>query len=453
MVVGCLFISAFHLLGQSTFTYSLAGPSTDVFHSACEAENGDLLISGISRSFAGNGTQDIYVVRLDSTGQVIWDHFYGGISDEFGARIVPRQNGGFLIAGSTFSYGEGIDDIYFIAIDDSGIVEWEKTFGDSASQNISDLIALSDGGFAVTGKWLENDSVLGQSFVLKVDEYGEMLFLKYYGGNYFDFGLAMIQMPTNQFMLGNLLSIYNDSLGRWENRMQLLGLDEVGEIIWADTIQHPALHLAASGGKASKILLLSDSTYLVLGDMAVHLDHNGNILSVSETPRANAAVSSSNMEFLSVVDGNLRYYTSGGDLIWEEEYDISVDEIIATKDGGYLVVGNTDLDMHAIKVNCRGTMNADTAICIIPDVPGEFSFQFWPNPVSDQLHLSIEGLPSDEQIKWELFDMKGRLALSQQDLSNGEYTFPLESISNGLYVLRYSISDQSSQHERLVIQH
>lgn len=187
--------------------------------------------------------------------------------------------------------------------------------------------------------------------------------------------------------------------------------------------------------------------------MAAHLDHNGNILSISETPRANAAVSSSNMEFLTSTDGNLRYYSVGSDLIWEEEYDISVDEIISTKDGGYLVVGNTDLDMHAIKVNCRGTMNADTAICMIPVIPVEFSFQFWPNPVSDELHLVIEGLTSDEQMDCELIDMKGRIVKSRQELPNGEYTLPLESVSNGLYILRYSISDQAFQHERVVIQH
>lgn len=455
LVLGWTLFSLSSLQAQSTFTYSLAGFSTDVFHAACEAENGDLLIAGITRSFASNGTQDIYVVRLDKDGNRIWENFYGGNNDEFGTFIVPRQGGGFLIAGSTFSYGEGFDDLYFVAIDDDGLVEWEKTIGDSSGQKIRDLIPLLNGGFAVTGEWVVSDSVLSQSYFLKIDENGDLVTLKFFGGDYFDFGLSLAGLPQNEFMLGSILSVYNPTLSQWENRMLMMGLDEMGNVLWADTIQHPT-NPATNAGQAREIIMMSDSTYLAIGDMVARLDGDGNVLAVEATPRAIAAIAGPDMTFLTATDGSLKNHTDLDNMEWEEVYNnMDATELLRTQDGGFLIVGDDNLDMYAIKVNCRGTMDADTVFCLPPPPEPEppLSIQFFPNPVSDDLNLVILGLDSDDQVSLDLIDLQGRLVLTQQGFENGEYLLPIDDLAPGLYILRVFISGQLYRLERLVFQH
>lgn len=109
------------------WSVTIGGGTYDVAYQAQETDDG-FLIFGTTASY-GQGERDYFLVKLDPRGKEIWNRTYGGDRDDVGHNILPAVDGGFLLMGVSTSYGAGRYDICIIKIDDVGNQEWMKLYG------------------------------------------------------------------------------------------------------------------------------------------------------------------------------------------------------------------------------------------------------------------------------------------------------------------------------------
>jgi hypothetical protein len=113
--------------------------------------DGGYVVAGTTSSF-GAGLGDVYVVKLDATGTVQWTTTVGATGNEWYVySIVQTADSGYAIAGNTDSFGPGIPDMYICKLDASGTVQWTTTVGGTAGDVATSIIQTVDGGYAVGG--------------------------------------------------------------------------------------------------------------------------------------------------------------------------------------------------------------------------------------------------------------------------------------------------------------
>lgn len=114
--------------GNHLWNRTYGGPDADVGHSVRVAGDGGFVVAGITKSF-GSGGWDVYLLRTDSEGRLLWNRTYGGPDDDMGRSVQVTSDGGCIVAGSTKSYGSGKSDVYLVKTDSEGDMLWSKTFG------------------------------------------------------------------------------------------------------------------------------------------------------------------------------------------------------------------------------------------------------------------------------------------------------------------------------------
>ena len=118
-------------------------------YSVIELSCGNYLILGAKHNLDSN--YDIFVVKVDSYGNEIWNRTYGGILDDKAYHINELIDGNYAIIGSTKSYGNGESDMWFIKIDQDGEELYNRTFGSSLDDFGYFFIEKSNGDFLITG--------------------------------------------------------------------------------------------------------------------------------------------------------------------------------------------------------------------------------------------------------------------------------------------------------------
>ena len=124
------------------FEKTIGGAQNDVAKSIL-IKNNELYIFGTTKSM-GDLNGDHYLVKTDLNGTLISEHIYGGALEEEGIDIIETNDGNFILLGSTASSGAGQKDIHVIKIDNSGNIIWEKTYGGLLEDTPQEIIELSN---------------------------------------------------------------------------------------------------------------------------------------------------------------------------------------------------------------------------------------------------------------------------------------------------------------------
>ncbi len=114
-----------------------------------ETADQGLIVTGYTSSY-GNGNKDILLLKANRNGYEEWYRTFGGTADEEGLKVILAPGGGFVIAGETWTFGSGSNDIYLVRTNSAGIEMWNRTYGGSKS-DYSDAIASASGGYAILG--------------------------------------------------------------------------------------------------------------------------------------------------------------------------------------------------------------------------------------------------------------------------------------------------------------
>ncbi len=129
---------------------TFGGPKTDIAESIIALPDGGFAVAGYTWSDDPGGW-DAWVLRLDRTGRMLWRKTFGGPKTYIAESIIALPDGGFAVAGRTRSKGAGDLDAWILRLDRTGRIFWDKTFGGPESDEASSIVALPDGGFAVAG--------------------------------------------------------------------------------------------------------------------------------------------------------------------------------------------------------------------------------------------------------------------------------------------------------------
>ena len=186
------------------FAETIIGSNDDRASTIIQGSDGRYVVAGYTNSF-GAGGYDIYVVKLDSKGNVMWTKTIGGSLTDVAYSIVQSSDGGYVVAGWTLSFGEYYygsyyANFYVVKLDSSGNVMWTKTIGGSNDDRVYSITQSSDGGYVVAG-YTGSFGAHTDIYVVKLDSAGNVVWTKTIGGSYDDFASSIAQSSDGGYVV------------------------------------------------------------------------------------------------------------------------------------------------------------------------------------------------------------------------------------------------------------
>ena len=206
--------------GRLQWQKTYGGTDDDVASEIIQTADSNYVMTGFTASADGdvthqNGLLDMWLVKLDDTGRIIWQHTYGGSGADAAYSVKQTGGGGYIVAGSTNSADNGIvsrggtywGDYWVVKTDDTGGLQWQKTYGGSRDECVQSVQHTLDGGF-VLGGWTnspDGDVVSKHDttdyWVVKIDDTGYIQWQKTLGGSGADAGTGMVQCADSSYVI------------------------------------------------------------------------------------------------------------------------------------------------------------------------------------------------------------------------------------------------------------
>jgi len=235
-------------------------------------------ISVCETVYFGPLEHDISVFKFSSDGSVEWNKTYGGIEYDYAYSIQQTNDGGYVVAGETESFGAGGSDIWILKLASDGSIEWQKTYGGNYPEGSNSIQQTSDGGYVVAGKTSSFGSGSSDIWVLKLASDGSIEWQKTYGGSLGEESSSIQQTGDGGYVVAGETS----SFGAGSSDIWILKLASDGTIEWQKT------YGGSQGEEASSIQQTSDGGYVVAGStdtygagmkdfLILKLSSNGNI--------------------------------------------------------------------------------------------------------------------------------------------------------------------------------
>jgi len=131
--------------GNAQWTKTIGELISEEGHSIKQTHDGKYIHCGLTNSF-GAGNDDIYLIKNDTTVQTLFAKTFGGSGTDHGHFIQQASDNGFIIIGTTTSFGAGGYDIYLVKTDSTGALQWSKTYGGTGDEDGWDIQTTTDGG-------------------------------------------------------------------------------------------------------------------------------------------------------------------------------------------------------------------------------------------------------------------------------------------------------------------
>ncbi len=167
--------------GNQTWRKSIGGCGNERAYDVKQTADGDFIVAGYTESY-GTGTRDAFLARTDASGELQWRRSYGANGTDIAYAVETSGDGGYVIAGATQRGGTGTNDIYLVKTDSSGYVVWERCLGNRFSDEAFSLDRTADGGFILAGR--SRTSLTGDydTYVIKVNRDGLVTWETHFGG-------------------------------------------------------------------------------------------------------------------------------------------------------------------------------------------------------------------------------------------------------------------------------
>lgn len=417
-------------LGMPQLQKTFGGINIDRGSSVIQTADSGYVLVGYTNSL-GAGGYDVYAVRLDSLYNLVWEKTYGGSDWDFGASVKQTSDGGFIIGGSTYSYGAGDEDYYLIKTNAAGDTLWTKTYGGINEDEATAAIPTSDGGYVITGCSKSQGDPNGDFYTIKTDANGDTLWTYKYGGSQFDKANDVIESAAGGYLVVGETKSYG------------MG-DSDGLVIKID----------ASGNYVLNYLM---------GDVAYD-----NLYSITEKADGKIGMAGITYNYGSlngdvfehIVRADFSFFnaTTFGTLQEDIGYSIA-----PTADNAFVLCGTTTgfnnqlEDIYLIKTDTNGLSGftgSENNIVLsgITEHNTHTSLAIYPNPANDQVVLNFPSDFRNENTVFQLFDVLGKEYMNFQLDSSVPFYFSTAALPDGIYSIQLTQAHTRST-AQLVVQH
>jgi hypothetical protein len=315
---------------QITFKRSFGGDNAELGSSVQQTSDGGYILLGSTKSF-GKGEFDFYLIKTNEYGEKLWSKTFGGGLDDFGESVRQTLDGGYILLGTTYSFAEGKIDMYLIKTDEKGNEMWSKAYGGPGRQRGYCVQRASDGGYILLG---DTSKPFGEGgcdmFLVKTDSSGVEQWNNSFDGNVYDYGYSVQEAFDDGYMLLG----YSEKLNRVGSNLFLIKANERGRKKWNMSLKGTSSYYGYSIDKTN------DNGYILIG--STYLE---NIEQV----------------YLLKIDKN-------GKKLWSKMFVRNGRElgrsVQQTADGGYILLANTyssgyssasnSFDIYLIKTDDNG---------------------------------------------------------------------------------------------------
>ena len=411
------------------FYSKFGGNGVDIGYSAKPTLDKQYIVAGSTSSY-GAGNTDVYLVKVDSMGFPIWEKYFGGFNNDVGKAVIQLPDSGYVVAGFTSSFGNGGYDIYLVKTDKVGTLIWQKTFGGLDWDFAADLVLASDGNIVVCGNTSSMGNGKKDGILLKYDLFGTLLWQKTIGGVENEELRSVIKTNDNLLVTVG----YTESKGDVNGDGYFVKFDLNGDTLFTryfggagkdyanDIVQKPNLDYVICGAKtyttgpnprglmyslSSIGLFLWENNYVgnVDKEEFISVANSNQIAGVSGYVRQRnvpAFKLQADMFLATVFGFSYKVNASGGG---EDEAVYSIE---STTDGGYVSVGSTlsfgsiGEDVYFMKHD--STIFNYTSVVGIPEVPKNKT------PIVSYNENKVNVALQDENAtQAELVDLNGKL--------------------------------------------
>ena len=378
---------------EATWSRTYGGNGSEEARAVRQTSDGGYIVAGRTNSF-GAGGSDMWVIKLDGGGNVQWERTYGGAGNEIAHSVRQISGGGYIVAGETSSFGLGGLEMWVLELDSSGNVQWEQTYGSVFGNEIAYSVREKPtGGYVVSGR---TDAIMGVTLppdvlVLDIDSLGNLQWQMVYGGisDMQNEALAAALTDDNGdgvaddgiIVAGFLLPMLGTHPDIW-----VVKLDSVGTVQW-ERVFDSGLPLV-NGDLAYSVEQTSDGGFVVAGEAPsnnadfwiIKLDSMGNVLWQTSHGSASGDAAfgvqqTSDGGYITAgfttVNGNDAFLVkldSNGILQWQKSYGGNLTDqaraIQQTADGGFVVAGFADSfgvggrDLWVFKTDSNGDLDS-----------------------------------------------------------------------------------------------
>ncbi len=435
--------------GDTSWVKTFGTTGTDAPHSVQQTTDGGYIIAGETFSFPANNW-DIYLLKTDFNGNLLWSKKFGGPADDYANSIQQTHDKGYIIAGSTNSFGADSSDAYLIKTDSSGTLLWSKTFGGPNYDNANSVAQTTDRGYIMVGNTYSfSPGHLPDIYLIRTDSTGTLVWSKTYGGTNNDFANAIQQTNDGGFIfVGNTISFMAGG-------MYLIKTDNAGNLVTSKMLG------ASFYDDGFSVQQTNDNGYILLGQTN---------------------------DFGSGFDIYLIKTDSTLAPTWSKIFGGPNDELgyslQQTNDHGYILAGTTysygfgDADIYVIKTDSLGNsfchdssvttpvitpatqvsspatiVSAPTTIttavttiksyggiitslCFVSGINQTFtnnSFSLFPNPASSKITIDASAIPQSETTTISITNNLGEVMRTEKRSWKNELTLDVRNLSAGMY--------------------
>jgi len=317
-----------------------------------------------------NGVEtDVLIQKTDTSGNEIWIKHYGGNQLDFSRDFEILPDSGFLIVGTTESFGEGGRDVYIVRTDKNGDSIWTKTYGNSQhGQEAYGIEKESDSVYVVAGFWGSNITYSAQVFIMKINLQGDTLAFREFGhSSVGDFPHSLCSTSDGGYVI----------CGGQQNYMGNLSLMQV-------------IYKVDSNFNTQWVKQYGYSGHDEAMDIKECYDHGFIMVGYSQQNNKGEDV------YIVRTD-------SIGDTLWTRTlggaYDDRAYSVVQTPDSGFAVVGNTysygagGSDAFFLKLKPNGDITI--SIGIVPELT-DLGIKLYPNPAKENITIDFKNTLTQE---------------------------------------------------------
>ena len=334
--------------GNEEWNQTYGGALNEIATTIIQTNDGGYIICGSTNSF-GAGESDIWLIKIDENGNEEWNQTYGGVETEFGESVLQSTDGGYIIVGHTESFGAGESDIWLIKTDENGYEEWDQTFGESLLDLGTSIIQTTDGGYIISGATRSYNADEVDALIIKTDENGNEEWLQTYGGVFDDTALSIIQTEDGGYSFAG----GTDSFGAGDKDIWLVKIDENGNEEWDKTF----------GGNLQDYLFqlqkTNDNDYVIIGSTSSFGNPAGDVWLLKIGYVLNVDFSANPIFGYSPLDVSFSDESTGNIISWEWDFqnDGAIDSYLQNPNFTYFEAG-----YYSVSLTVNDGLNTDTEI-------------------------------------------------------------------------------------------